>query len=59
MIETQLPKKDIEEIIKSSKNTSGQVFINVSGSDLSDLQRALGPSLRKNKSSVVILLKDQ
>ena len=59
MIEIQLPKKDIEDIIRSSKNTSGQVYINVSGNDLSDLQRALGLTLRKNRSSVLILLRDQ
>ena len=58
MIESTLSKKDLEELLRGAKATSGTIFINVSGSDAGSLQQSLPAVLRKNRQSVVIVLKD-
>ena len=58
MIESTLSKKDLEELLRGAKASSGTIFINVSASDAGSLQQSLPAVLRKNRQSVVIVLKD-
>lgn len=59
IIQSSLSKKDLEDLLKGSKTSSAAVFINVSASDVGSLQQSLGSVIRKNRQSIVVVIKDQ
>ena len=59
MIECQSSNKDLSKLVKDTKATSSNIYFNVSADDAGSLQKALSSLLRKNRQSIVVVMKSQ
>ena len=59
MIECQSSNKDLSKLVKDTKAASANIYFNVSADDAGSLHKALSSVLRKNRQSIVVVMKSQ
>jgi tRNA threonylcarbamoyladenosine modification (KEOPS) complex Pcc1 subunit len=59
MVECQSSNKDLSKLVKDTKATSANIYFNVSADDAGSLHKALSSVLRKNRQSIVVVMKSQ